>query len=133
VIGEDIGNLDNSLPDVQLFSVQMVDDHFVEIIHFFSTGVTPFDMKISQNKKLVFKASDYQLIVEKLYKLCIDGVLQQCMLEQEKPIILVEEHEGIARGNYVRKPTMHNILCTGIWWPTLHKDAKEYCHIWKKI
>jgi len=22
---------------------------------------------------------------------------------------------------------VQNILCAGLWWPTLHKDAKEYC------
>jgi hypothetical protein len=28
LIGDDVGNLDDNLPDVHLFSVQMVDDHF---------------------------------------------------------------------------------------------------------
>jgi hypothetical protein len=30
--GEDAGNLDDSLPDVHLFVVQMVDDHFSDIV-----------------------------------------------------------------------------------------------------
>ena len=34
---EDVGNLDDSLLDSPLFSVQMVDDHFVEIIQYLST------------------------------------------------------------------------------------------------
>jgi hypothetical protein len=37
LIGEDAGNLDDSLTDVHLFSVQMVDDHFEEIVEFLST------------------------------------------------------------------------------------------------
>jgi hypothetical protein len=30
--GEDVGNLDDSLPDAQLFSIKMVDDYFMEIM-----------------------------------------------------------------------------------------------------
>jgi len=26
------------------------------------------------------------------------------------------------------KATAQKILTTGLWWPTLHKDAREYCH-----
>jgi hypothetical protein len=35
--GEDAGNLDDSLPDAQLFSVKMVDDQFAEIVQYLST------------------------------------------------------------------------------------------------
>jgi len=34
LIGEYVGNLDDSLPDELLFSVQMVEDNFVEIVQF---------------------------------------------------------------------------------------------------
>jgi hypothetical protein len=30
--GEDAGNLDDNLPDVHLFLVQMVDDYFADIV-----------------------------------------------------------------------------------------------------
>jgi hypothetical protein len=26
-----------------------------------------------------------------------------------------------------KKKTTQNIVCTGLWWPTLYKDAKEFC------
>jgi hypothetical protein len=48
------------------------------------------------------------------------------VLEHERPMILTKAHIGIARGNYVGKETMQNSFCVGIWWPTLHKYAKEY-------
>jgi len=34
--GEDAGNLYDILPDAHLFSFQMVDDHFAEIVQFLS-------------------------------------------------------------------------------------------------
>jgi hypothetical protein len=39
--GEDAGNLDDNLPDVHLFAIQMVDDYFTYIVQFMSTGVAP--------------------------------------------------------------------------------------------
>jgi hypothetical protein len=41
-------------------------------------------------------------------------------------LILVEAHEGIAGGHYAGKTTAQKVLRDGLWWPTLHKDAKEY-------
>jgi hypothetical protein len=34
---EDVGNLDDNLPDAQLFSIKMVDDYFSVIVQFLST------------------------------------------------------------------------------------------------
>jgi hypothetical protein len=41
--GEDEENLDENLPDVHLFAVQMVDYYFKNIVHFLSTRVAPLD------------------------------------------------------------------------------------------
>jgi hypothetical protein len=55
-----------------------------------------------------------------------DEVLRRCIMEEEIPLILAEAHEGIAGGHYVGKSTTQKVLRDGLWWPTLHKDAKEY-------
>jgi hypothetical protein len=47
-------------------------------------------------------------------------------MEEERPMILAEAHEGIAGGHYVGKATAQNVLRAGLWWPTLHRDAKDY-------
>jgi hypothetical protein len=31
-------------------------------------------------------------------------------------------------GHYAGKVMTQNILCIGLWWPTLHKGAKYFCH-----
>jgi hypothetical protein len=48
-------------------------------------------------------------------------------MENERPIILVEAHEGIAGGHYVGKNTMQKALRARLWWLAIHKDSKEYC------
>jgi len=42
-------------------------------------------------------------------------------------MILTEAHDRIASGHCAGRATAQNIVCPGLWWPTLHKDVKEYC------
>jgi hypothetical protein len=44
-------------------------------------------------------------------------------------MVLSEAHEGVAGGHYAGKETTQNILHIGLWWPTLHKDAKEFFRV----
>jgi hypothetical protein len=105
----------------------MVDNYFTDIVEFLSTIMPPSKMIVTQKKQLVVKETYYQLIAGNLYKLGVDGILRCCVLEHERSIILDEAHDGIVGGHYTRMEMTHNILCTRILWPTLHKDAKEYC------
>ena len=38
--GEEPSNLDDNLPDAPLFSIQIADDYYADIIHFLTTGVS---------------------------------------------------------------------------------------------
>jgi hypothetical protein len=125
--GEEPRILEDNFPNAQLFLVQVADEYFADIIDFLSTGLAPREFNTVQKNNLVAKGADYQLIAGHLYKLGSDNILRRCVTEHERPIILVETHEGIVGGHYVEKPTKHKILHTGLWWQTVHKDAKEYC------
>ena len=90
-------------------------------------GTAPVDFTKQQKKHLVVKATNFTLIVGQSYKLGPDEILRRYVLEHERQQILVEAHAVIAGGQYAGKPTVQKILTTGLWWPTLHKDAKEFC------
>jgi len=49
-----------------------------------------------------------------------------CIGEQEAYDTIIG-YEVVAGGHYSRRAMAQKKLCTGIWWPTLHKDAKEIC------
>ena len=57
-----------------------------------------------------------------------DEILYRCVIEQKNPLILAEAHSGAAGVHYAGKAIAQNILTIGLWWPTIHKDAREYCH-----
>jgi hypothetical protein len=73
--GEASRSLDDELPDAQLFQVEVVPDQLVEITEFLMSGQPPPGYTQAQHRQLVTHSADYQLIVEKLYKLGADGIL----------------------------------------------------------
>jgi hypothetical protein len=96
----------------------------------------PSEYTIPQQKQLVVHAADFSLIVGHLYNMGPDEILRRCLMEAERPLILIETHEGIARGNYAGKETTQKVLRVGLWWPTLHRDAKDYsrsCDIFQRV
>ena len=56
-----------------------------------------------------------------------NNILRQCVLEHERPRILAEACEGIDGGHYARKATAQKVFHAGLWWPKIHRDAKDYC------
>jgi transposase InsO family protein len=47
-------------------------------------------------------------------------------METERLLILAEAHEGIAEEHYTGREIAQKVLIAGLWWPTLHRDAKYY-------
>ena len=65
-----------------------------------------------------------------------DEILRRCVMEAKRPLILVEAHEGIAGGNYVGKSIAQKVLRASLWWPNLHRDAKDYyraCDVCQRV
>ena len=120
-------SLEECLPDAQLFSIQIVDDQFQDIIHFLTTGEAPEPYTMQQKKQLVVHVAEFTLIVGQLYKLGSDEILRRYILEHEQKRILQEAHAGIAGGHYIGNATAQKVLIAGLWWPIVHKDEKEFC------
>lgn len=105
----------------------MVDEYFVDIVDFLSTGMAPNHYTVPLKKQMVVKAVDYQVIAGQLYKLGPIEILRRCVVDHEKTVVLEEAHGGVVGGPYAGKATAHKILRARLWWPTVHKDAKEHC------
>ena len=86
--GEEPSNLEDNFPYVQLFSIQIADEYYADIIHFLTTGWAPVEFTKQQKKQLVVKATDFTLIAGHLYKLGPDEVLRRCVMPHEKETII---------------------------------------------
>ncbi len=65
----------------------------------------PLECTIAKKRKLVVHGDDFQLIARQLYKMGPDEILHRCLMEKERPLILMETHDGIAGAHYVGKET----------------------------
>ena len=81
--GEEPISLEECLPNAQLFSIQIADDQFQDIIHFLTTGEAPEPYTTQWRKQLVVRAADFTLIIGQLYKLGPDEILCRYVLEHE--------------------------------------------------
>ena len=82
--GEEPSNLEDNLPYAQLFSIQIADDYYADIIHFLTTGLAPDEFTKQQKRQLVVKAVDFTLIAGHLYNLGLDEFLRRCVMPHEK-------------------------------------------------
>ena len=105
-----------------MFSIQIANEYYADIIHFLTIGRAPEEFTKHQKRHLVVKAAEFTLIAGQLYKLGPDEVLRRCVMLHVK-----EAHLVTAGGHFTGKPTAQKILTAGLWWPTLHKDTKEFC------
>jgi hypothetical protein len=65
--------------------------------------MAPREYTIIQKKQLVVRGAYFQLIAGQLYNMGPDEILRRCVMELERPLILTEAHEDIAKGHYVGK------------------------------
>jgi hypothetical protein len=124
--GEEPMNLEDKFLDAHLFSVQVANEYFSDIIQYLSTGTAPQEFNNAQKKNMVVRDADYQLIARHLYKMGANIILRRCVLEHEIPRILADSHEGIARGHYAGKVTAQKVLHAGLWWLIVHGYSKDY-------
>ena len=94
--GEELSNIDDELPDAKLFRVEMVDDHYKQIVQFLGIEKSPKDFTTSQKKQLVVGSVEFQMIIGKLYKMGPDKNFHRYVLLHEKERVLAEVHDGIA-------------------------------------
>ena len=81
--GQEPISLEDCLPNAQLFSIQIVDDQFQDIIHFLTTGILPESYTMHQKKQLVVHVVDFTLIARQLYKMGLNEILCRYVLEHE--------------------------------------------------
>jgi transposase InsO family protein len=65
-----------------------------------------------------------------------DEILRRCVMEVERPLILIESHDDIIGGHYTGKAIVQKVLRDGLWWTTLHRYAKGYyrvCNVYQRV
>ena len=116
----------DDLPDAHLFRLEAVPVGLEEIAQFLEDGQALEGMSTKKKKILAMKAAPYSLVNGFLYKMGLDDFLKRCALEHERDNIMHEAHYGHAGGHLQADTTANKIQQSGLWWPTLHRDCKNF-------
>ncbi|XP_070022513.1 uncharacterized protein [Nicotiana sylvestris] len=98
---------------------------FADVANFLVTGIIPCDLSSSQRKKLKRDSLDFYWDESYLFKICTNGVIRRCVLEEEQLSILEACHSSPYCGHHSGVRTASKVLRVGFYWPTLYKDASE--------
>ncbi|CAN6688478.1 unnamed protein product [Malus baccata var. baccata] len=124
---EDLIPLRESFPDEQLFSLKIIDLWYADIINYKVIKKIPDDFTRAQKDKLVKTAKYYEWDDPYLWKYCTDQLIRRCVPESEFKSILTFCHSYACGGHFGAKRTALKVLESGFYWPSLFKDAYEFC------
>ncbi|XP_017216818.2 uncharacterized protein LOC108194379 [Daucus carota subsp. sativus] len=80
----------------------------------------------AEQRKIAFKARNYCLISDQLYRRALVEPLLKCIGQQEVQTAMQEIHSGIC-GNHISGRNMAlKIMRHGVYWPTMKQDCEEY-------
>jgi ribonuclease HI len=78
------------------------------------------------SSKLRYTAIKFVVLDERLYYKPMDGVLLQCLGQEEAKRMMSEVHDGLCRAHQSAYRMKWLIRKTGYYWPTMLKDCFEY-------
>ncbi|CAN6721058.1 unnamed protein product [Malus baccata var. baccata] len=121
---EDSLPLSESFPDEQLFAVQIRTPWFADIVNYLVKGVVHPNLTFQQKKKFLSNVKHYLWDEPYLYKYCPNQIIRRCIPEAEHESVIKFAHHFACGGHFGQKRTAEKILQSGLFWPTLFKDAQ---------
>ncbi|KAL1540991.1 hypothetical protein AAHA92_25267 [Salvia divinorum] len=83
-------------------------------------------MKIKSESKYYFWDDPY------LWKMGTDRVIRRCIPDWKHEKVLIHCHSLACGGHFGPKRTVRKVVDSGFYWPSLHKDAYEFCQNCKR-
>lgn len=119
--------MQETFPDEQLFTISSTLPWYVGIVNYLACGVVTKDFTYQQRKKFLATVKYYFWDDPNLYKHCPDQIIRRCVPAEEQGSILKFSHHYACGGHFGPKRTAAKILQSGLFWPTLFKDAYHWC------
>ncbi|KAM2960453.1 hypothetical protein FF1_030149 [Malus domestica] len=119
--------LNESFPDEQLFVVQEKEPWYANFVNYLACGVLRDDISFQERKKFLAMVKHYIWDEPYLFKYCPDQIIRRCVPESEHQSILTFSHTLACGGHFGAKKTSLKVLQSGFFWPTLFKDAFDFC------
>ncbi|CAL2256521.1 unnamed protein product [Prunus armeniaca] len=119
--------LNESFPDEKLFVIQDKEPWYADFVNYLASSVIRDDLTFQERKKFFSMVKHYMWDEPYLFKYCPDQIIRRCVPESEQQSILTFSHALACGGHFSAKKTALKVLQSGFFWPTLFKDAFDFC------
>lgn len=119
--------INDEFPDEQIFSMQQTLPWYADIVNYLVTNSLPSDLSRAQREKIKSEAKYYLWDDPYLWRIGSDQVIRRCISQQEIPSVLQFCHSHACGGHFGSKRTAHKVLESGLFWPTIFRDAHTFC------
>ncbi|KAK8589896.1 hypothetical protein V6N12_024286 [Hibiscus sabdariffa] len=99
---------------------------YADYVNFIVSGIIPHQMNHQGKKRFKHNAKDYFWDEPYLFKQCADQIIRRCIPEVEQQQILEQCHSAPYGGHFGGNRTAMKVLQSGLYWPTLHRDAQLF-------
>ncbi|CAM8923520.1 unnamed protein product [Rhodiola kirilowii] len=99
---------------------------YADIVNFKACEVLPPNMNYNQKKKFVHDARRYYWDEPHLFKLCSDGIYRKCVADKDIEGVLHHCHSFPCGGHGGSSKTAAKVLQSGLYWPSIFKDAYNF-------
>ena len=118
--------INENFPDEQLLSIS-VDPWFADIVNYLVTKETPPFWSKQDKHKFHSQVKYFYWDDPYLFKYCPDQIIRRCVPDNEMRSVLSFCHDQACGGHFGPKKTAEKVLQCGFYWPSLFKDAYEFC------
>ncbi|KAL4297029.1 hypothetical protein GQ457_12G014460 [Hibiscus cannabinus] len=100
---------------------------YADFINYIVSGVIPHQLNYQGKKRFKYNAKGYFWDEPYLFKQCADQIIRRCIPEEEQQQVLEQCHSAPYGGHFGGNRTAAKVLQSGLYWPTLHRDAQIFC------
>ena len=118
--------VNETFPDEQLLAMSSLP-WYADIVNFLVTGATPTAWSTRDKYRFHSQVKYFFWDDPYLFKTCPDQIVRRCVPDHEQHSILSFCHDQACGGHFGPKKTAAKVLQCGFYWPTLFRDAFEYC------
>ncbi|KAJ0886463.1 putative nucleotidyltransferase, Ribonuclease H [Helianthus annuus] len=117
--------INETFPDEQILKVGILP-WYANIVNYLVTGDLPAHWDRRKRLHFLSQIKYYTLEEPDLFKICPDQVVRRCIPDEEIPSVLMHLHSFACGGHFSGHKTGHKVLNSGLYWPTIFKDAFNF-------